>query len=189
MSDTSELDNDADMGESGGRKPKKVKSKKSAGGAMASGLIKVLVIVAALIAAVLFMVAISWITVKAVTRDLTGSVLMDLNALQYNPPGNYVYVEPAIQVRGRTSDRVPRSFMITTVFGVLPGDERTSAELARRNSQLRDLLRQFFSSRKVEELTPEREAELKLELRGQVNRILSQGRVSDVLFTEFIVEF
>lgn len=188
MSDTSELDNDTDLAEAGGKK-KKEKKKKSAGGAMASGLIKILVMVAALIAAVLFMVAVSFIVVKAVTRDLTGSILIDLEAQQYNPPGNYDYVEPSIQVRGRTSDRVPRSFMITTVFGVLPGDERTSAELARRNSQLRDLLRQFFSSRKVEELNPEREAELKIELRGQVNRILSQGRVSDVLFTEFIVEF
>jgi flagellar FliL protein len=189
MSDTSELDNDTDQEESGGKKPKKEKRKRSAGGVMASGMIKILVMVAAIIAAILFMVAISWITAKAVTRDLTGSILIDLEAQQYNPPGNYNYVDPSIQVRGRTSDRVPRSFMITTVFGVLPGDDRTTAELARRNSQLRDLLRQFFSSRKVEELSPEREAELKIELRGQVNRILSQGRVSDILFTEFIVEF
>jgi flagellar protein FliL len=112
------------------------------------------------------------------------TVVLDGNYLQQD----YNYADP-IKVRGRTADRSPHTFMIDMQLGYLPGDEKTAAELDRRQQQLLDLLRQYLSSQKVVNMTPEREDTLKAELRNQINNILTQGRVTDVIFTEKVVDF
>jgi flagellar protein FliL len=182
-----EMDESAD-GDSGKKKGKK-KGKNSSGGMLASGLIKILVVVALIILALLFIVTVTVVTFNILDRGSTTSILTSINNERYNPPGNHEYMEPAMMIRGRTSDRVGRTFMVEVMLGYQPGDERTASELGRRSHQLQDLLRQFFSSQRVENLAPEREDALKAELRNQVNSILSQGRVTDVIFTQFIVDF
>ncbi|NIZ47005.1 flagellar basal body-associated FliL family protein [Entomospira nematocerorum] len=190
MSDAGNLMSDMDDitdGDGDGKKNKR--KKKSGGGMVASGLIKILIMITAIIGAIIFIVIVTTITFHVLNRENLGSILIAQNHERYNPPGNHEYMEPAMIIRGRTSDRVGRAFMVSVMLGYQPGDDRTAAELGRRTHQLQDLLRQFFSSQKVENLTPEREDALKVELRNQVNSILSQGRVTDVIFPEFIVEF
>jgi flagellar protein FliL len=186
MSDASM--NDADDLAEGSGKGKKKKGKGSMGGAMVSGLVKILAIVAAIVGAILFIVVISVLTYRVMDKDSQKNILVTLADDVYKIPGNHDYADP-IKVRGRTSDRSPRTFMIDVQLGYFPGDEKTVAELARRTPQLQDLLRQYFSSQRMENLTPEREDALKAELRNQVNNILSQGRVTDVIFTEKIIDF
>ncbi|NIZ18496.1 flagellar basal body-associated FliL family protein [Entomospira culicis] len=184
MSDTNLMNDMDDVAEAGG---KKKKGRLSLGGSMAGGIIKILAFIAGIIGAILFIVVVSVITYNVMDKGAQTQALQDASEI-YHPPGNHEYAD-VIKVRGRTSDRVGRTFMIDVRLGYRPGDEKTIAELARRTPQLQDLLRQFFSSQKVENLTPEREDALKAELRNQVNNILSQGQVTDVIFTEKIIDF
>lgn len=190
MSDTGNLiDNMDDESNTGDNNIKKPKRKFNPSGLVASSLIKILVLIAAILAAILFIVAVTTITVGMLNKEQATSILGQLTTDRYNPPGNHQYMEPALTIRGRTSDRVGRTFIVDVMLGYQPGDDRTATELLRRTPQLKDLLRQFFSSQKVENLTPEREDALKAELRNQINTILSQGRVTDVIFTQFIIDF
>lgn len=78
--------------------------------------------------------------------------------------------------------------MIDVRLGYRPGDEDHRRTRSSHPTATRPITPVLQLS-KVENLTPEREDALKAELRNQVNNILSQGQVTDVIFTEKIIDF
>lgn len=175
-----------DMGdiELGEDNASKLNQKRSGG---ASGLIKILVIIAAAIGAIIFVATVSVITVLIMDNSSAVTTLTSISE-EYRGVPVYDYTEP-MEIRGRTSDRAPRTFQISVALGFNPGDDKTSAEIARRNSQLQDLIRRFFSQKTADMLQPENETQLKTELKEQINRVFSQGVVKDILFTEYLIDF
>jgi flagellar basal body-associated protein FliL len=178
MSDEMEDLDTGDDGDSG------KSSKKRAGGA--SGLIKILTMIVGVILVLVFTVTVSVITYNIMNKNNSGRELVRQSDVYTGVP-DYDYTEP-IEIRGRTSDRVPKTFMVTVVLGYDIGDEKTLSEIARRRSQLQDLMRSFFSDKRVEDFNPSNEQQLKAELQQRINRILSQGRIRTILFTEFLID-
>lgn len=64
-----------------------------------------------------------------------------------------------------------------------------ASEFANRTFELRDAILTTLSGKEVEDIArPEDKTTLKQELITQLNRILKQGQVQDVYFTEFLIQ-
>ena len=72
-------------------------------------------------------------------------------------------------------------------IGYREGDSQVQTELVARTAQLTDIIRNYFSQKTAAELAPEREHIIKTELKDLVNRVLSQGKVQDIIFPELQV--
>jgi flagellar basal body-associated protein FliL len=78
--------------------------------------------------------------------------------------------------------------MVTVVLGYDAGHDITANEIARRRSQLQDLMRSFFSERTADDFSASNEHQLKAELQQRINRIFTHGRVRAILFTNFLID-
>ncbi len=66
---------------------------------------------------------------------------------------------------------------------------KVSQELARRTVEVRDKIIMLLSSKEYEEIgNPTGKMTLKKELISQLNRILQDGQVKEIYFTEFLVQ-
>jgi flagellar protein FliL len=66
---------------------------------------------------------------------------------------------------------------------------KVSQELARRTVEIRDKIIMLLSSKEYEEIgNPTGKMTLKKELISQLNRILQDGQVKEIYFTEFLVQ-
>ncbi|MCE5243884.1 MAG: flagellar basal body-associated protein FliL [Syntrophobacteraceae bacterium] len=86
------------------------------------------------------------------------------------------------------SDPGGKRFLKVTMKLKLSGPQST-AEFTTRTFELRDNILTILSSKEVEDISrPEDKANLKQEIMTQLNRILKQGQVQDVYFTEFLIQ-
>ena len=66
---------------------------------------------------------------------------------------------------------------------------QTQLEFGSRMFEMRDAILTILSSKEVEDISrPEDKANLKQELMTQLNRVLKQGQILDVYFTEFLIQ-
>jgi flagellar protein FliL len=66
---------------------------------------------------------------------------------------------------------------------------KVSQELARRTVEIRDKIIMLLSSKEYEEIgNPTGKMTLKKELINQLNRVLQDGQVKEIYFTEFLVQ-
>jgi len=66
---------------------------------------------------------------------------------------------------------------------------QTAAEFTERNSELRDAVLMLLSSKERDDIsTFSGKMALKRALMAQMNRLLRQGQVEDIYFTEFLVQ-
>jgi flagellar FliL protein len=91
------------------------------------------------------------------------------------------------EVRGRTTDDIPAMVIVNIDIGYSQGDKVVQTELVSRIPQLRDVIRQFFTSKKAVDLKPEKENDLKIELAEKINSIMTSGKVRQVLFNNLQV--
>ncbi len=66
---------------------------------------------------------------------------------------------------------------------------KVSQELARRSVEIRDKIIMLLSSKEYEDIgNPTGKMTLKKELMAQLNKILQEGQVKEIYFTEFLVQ-
>ncbi|MGL1894691.1 MAG: flagellar basal body-associated FliL family protein [Spirochaetaceae bacterium] len=185
MSDEEELSNaiegdegfDAGVGSSGSG---------SGGNKSKSGLVKILTWVVGIIVGTIFIVTVVVITIGVIDRGNQSQSFAQVSE-EYNtkPPIMVYYGDMMEQIRGRTSDKVPISFIIEIDFGY--PEERAaalSAEITQRLPAIVDLVRSYFSSKKADELSNENEEFLKLQIKEKINRILTNGPIEMVVITK-----
>lgn len=100
----------------------------------------------------------------------------------------YKYYDQIEVIRTRSADLTPRSISVKVEMGY--DQERypnLSEELTRRRPQLTDLFRKYFARRTAKEISSANEDFLKEELRAMVNELLQNGRIEEVVFTDFQV--
>jgi flagellar FliL protein len=91
-------------------------------------------------------------------------------------------------IRTKTSDVNPASVVVEVVLGYKKDEKTTSTEITQRTVELKDYLRRFFTSKTADELNPENEEKLKIELRNSINdSILSSSKIKDVRFMQLDV--
>jgi flagellar FliL protein len=91
-------------------------------------------------------------------------------------------------VRTRTKDPTPYSVAVDMVIGYDVNDKNAQTELNSRVYELRDFVRNFFSTKYATELQPENEGRLKQEIIEALNtRVLDSSKARIVLFNQLDV--
>lgn len=86
-------------------------------------------------------------------------------------------------IQTKTQEANPASVRVEVVLGYKQGEKTTSTEITQRTVELKDYLRQFFTKKTAEDLRPQNEENLKIEIRNEINdSILSSSRIKDVRF-------
>ena len=73
-------------------------------------------------------------------------------------------------------------------MGYKKDDKTTSTEITQRTVELKDFLRRYFTQKSADELRPQNEEELRIEIRNAINdSILSSSKIKDVRFMQLDV--
>jgi flagellar FliL protein len=101
----------------------------------------------------------------------------------------YSYYDMIGSITTRTRDYpVGSSVTVEMIIGYDLNDQAASSELISRRYELRDFVRRYFSGKNSAELAPEREEELKKEIREMLNtRFLDTARARIILFNRLDV--
>jgi flagellar protein FliL len=185
MSDSDDLDLDSgDAPEAGGGAAKK------RGGGLGSLLPTILKFVAIGLGALIFIVTVCIITVNILNKGgKSQTVIADPSSPYVGKRPEYNYFDMIGAMSVKTKDfPVSSTVSVEMIIGYDLGDNNASAELTSRRYELRDFVRRFFASKTAAELAPEREAELKYEIREQLNtRFLDTARARIILFNKLDV--
>jgi len=185
MSDNVDLDDlgEGDAPESGGGSKKK-------GGGLGNLLPNILKFVAIGIGATVFIVTVSIITVNLVSKKgASVTITGDNNGPYQGTRPVYTYYDGIGSIVTRTNDYpVSSSVTVEIIIGYDMDNPQASSEFVNRRFQLRDHLRNYFSGKSAAELTPQREEELKAEIREMLNtRFLDTAKAREILFNKLDV--
>lgn len=94
------------------------------------------------------------------------------------------------EIRGRTNDDVPRTFIVAPHIGYLPGDEGVLPELIQRSVQIKEMISMELAARSINELEGnENRARIKRRLLEQINSMMIED-VRDIAFDRYeFIEF
>ena len=91
-------------------------------------------------------------------------------------------------IQTRTMEANPASVRVDVVLGYKKEDKATSTEITQRTVELKDFLRRYFTQKTADELRPQNEENLKIEIRNAINdTILSSSKIKDVRFMQMDV--
>jgi flagellar FliL protein len=183
MADSDDLDLD-DGGGSDSSAPKK------RGGGLGNLLPSILKFVAIGIGALIFIVTVSVITYNIMNRGgKSQTVISDPMSPYVGRRPEYSYYDMIGSITTRTRDfPVSSSVTVEMIIGYDLNDQAASSELISRRFELRDFVRRYFAGKTTAELSPEREEELKKEIREMLNtRFLDTARARIILFNRLDV--
>ena len=100
------------------------------------------------------------------------------------PLENYDEIEA---IRGVTSDEEQAIFTLQVSLLYEMGNTTVNTELISRKREIQNLVFLHVSQKSAEDLRPEYYTTLQEELKQLINRVLSQGRIEQVVFREFVV--
>jgi flagellar FliL protein len=147
------------------------------------GLLKILTIVGIALGAVILIVTVVIVTMGVINKQgKPVANVTDSESFQAASP-IYAYVTTIGEIRTRTIDAEPASVVVKINLGFDSADKEGPTEITQRLYQIRDYLRGYFSNKKAEELAPQNEAALKMELKEGLNNLLKKnGAIKEVLF-------
>jgi flagellar FliL protein len=184
MSDSDDLDLDGgDAPDTGGAPKKK-------GGGLGGLLPTLLKFVAIGLGALVFIVTVCIITVNILNKGgKSQTVMIDPNGPYVGKRPEYNYFDSIGAMTVRTRDfPVSSTVSVEMIIGYDLNDTNASSELVTRKYELRDFVRRYFSGKYAAELVPEREEELKADIREMLNtRFLDTARARIILFNKFDV--
>jgi flagellar FliL protein len=184
MSDSDDLDLDGgDAPESGGAAKKR-------GGGLGNLLPTILKFVAIGLGALIFIVTVCIITVNVINKGgKSQTVIADPSSPYVGKRQEYNYYDAIGSISVKTRDfPVSSTVSVEMIIGYDLNDLNASSELVSRRYELRDFIRRYFAGKSATELVPEREEELKAEIREMLNnRFLDVARVRLILFNKLDV--
>ena len=170
-----------DEGGDGGAAPSK-----GGKGLLIPGLLKW---VAIGLAAIILIVTVVVITMKVVGGNNTGTSATIPMTEEYTASKEILdwYTSLGV-IQTRTMEANPASVRVDVVLGYKIEDKTTSTEITQRTVELKDFLRRYFTQKTAEELRPQNEENLKIEIRNAINdSILSSSKIKDVRFMQMDV--
>lgn len=140
------------------------------------------------VGAVILIVTVVIITMKIVGGNSTQQVTVPVSEEYDNHKEVLDWYSSLNVIRTQTSDDPPANVMVEVVLGYKKEDKATSTEISQRTVELRDFLRRYFTQKTAEELKPQNEENLKIEIRNAINdSILSSSKIKDVKFLSLSV--
>jgi flagellar FliL protein len=158
-----------------------------------SGLIgllpKLLKFIAIGLGALIFIVTVAVITFNFLNQGGRSQTSVDAETDPYvGTKPEYMYYTNIDLIRVFTNDPTPASVVVKVVLGYDMNDERAPTELTSRLYEITAFIRQFFALKTADELRPEDEAQLQLEIREALNtRVLQTTKIRNVLFQQLDV--
>jgi len=187
MSDDANFDDieggDAPEAGAGGGKKKK-------GGGLGNLLPTILKFVAIGLGATIFIITVSVITVSIVNKGgASQTVLSNPDSPYIGKRPDYGYYDMIGSISVRTRDYpIPSSVTVDMIIGYDLTDSVASTELISRRFELRDFVRRYFAGKNAADLAPDREEQLKAEIREMLNnRFLDSRGARVILFNRLDV--
>jgi len=182
MSDENEMFNEGDDSAVGGEAQP---SKRI--GFLPAFVIQILKWAALGLGAIVFIVTVVVLTMKVMG---TGTQAMSQQQISPDYAGRapiYDWFPNITGIRGRTSDTPPAMVMVDLSIGYELGNRMVQSELVNRTPQIKDVVRQYFATRRTSDLTPMRENDMKIELAEKINSIMTDGKVRQVVFDNLTI--
>ena len=179
-----------DMDFEGGDSPEAGSAPKRKGLGLGNLLPTILKFVAIGVGALIFIVTVSVITYNIMNRGgASQTTISDPYSPYIGRRPEYSFYDMIGPITVRTRDYpVSSTVTVDVIIGYDLNDATASSELISRRFELRDFIRRYFSSKTAAELAPEREEELKYEIREQLNtRFLDTARARLILFNRLDV--
>ena len=182
MADEEDLGLDDGIEDDGGSS----KKKGGAGGFLPSLLKWVAIAVGAIILIVVVVV----ITMNIMNKNGNGTVSVVPASSEYTGKREDLdWYQSIGSIQTSTIDNPPASVVVEVVLGYKTDDKSASTEITKKQIQIKNFLRQYFSSKSKTELKGVRnEEKLSLEIRNSINDdILQNSKIRDVLFLQLSV--
>ncbi|MBD5447888.1 MAG: flagellar basal body protein FliL [Treponema sp.] len=175
-------DDDLDMGDDGDASAPK---KGGGGGGFLPTLLK---FIALGLGAVILIVTVVIVTMKIMGGNTSQQMAVPVTE-EYSATRELLDWYTSLgSLRTKTSDAIPASVVVDVVLGYKKEDKATSTEITQRSIELKDFLRRYFTQKTAEELAPQNEENLKIEIRNAINdQILSSSKIKDVRFMQLDV--
>ena len=141
------------------------------------------------LAAIILIVTVVVITMKVVGGNNTGTSAAIPMTEEYTASKEILdwYTSLGL-IQTRTMEANPAQVRVDVVLGYKKEDKATSTEITQRTVELKDFLRRYFTQKTAEELRPQNEENLKIEIRNAINdSILSSSKIRDVRFMQMDV--
>jgi flagellar FliL protein len=150
------------------------------------GLLKIIAIV---LGSFVVVVAISVITYTLLNANSSkGQTLIPESSPYIGTKPQYSYSTIVGTVRCNTRDTTPYSVVVDVAIGYTLNDLQAQTEFTARQFELRDFIRNYFSTKYAEDLTPDKEPQLKQELMELLNvRILDTAKARNIVFNQLSV--
>lgn len=150
-----------------------------------SFIIKIAKWVAIVIAGLVLVITVAVITVSVVGGNSAKNVSISSPVSEdYNATREVLdwYTSLGV-ITTKTMESNPASVRADVVLGYKKEDKATSTEITQRTVELKDYLRRYFTQKTAEELRPQNEENLKIEIKTTINdTILSSTKIKDVRF-------
>ena len=163
-----------------------------AGGPRRAGIFSGLVLTILKWAAIVVGIIILVVTVTVVTIGIRdrGRVAQNVAAASpaYQPKEEPLSYSDVIEdIRGQTADEEPATFLVEISIGYAQDEKQVSAEIGQRARQIQDLCLKYLSRRTAGELGPAYYDLIQDDLRGQINGVMTSGKVKSVVFRQISV--
>ncbi|MDR2096490.1 MAG: flagellar basal body protein FliL [Treponema sp.] len=159
-------------------------SKKTSG--LAALLPNLLKFIAIGLGAVVFIITVTVITSNIMLKNNAGQEAMPANSPYIGQRPQYAMFTAIGVVRTRTKDN--QAVVVDMVIAYEQGNNATATELTARIVELQDFVRKFFSLKTADQVTPEKETEIKKEIIEQLNRdVLSPAKALNIFFRQLDV--
>ncbi|MDR1399933.1 MAG: flagellar basal body-associated FliL family protein [Treponema sp.] len=141
------------------------------------------------LASLVVVVTISVITYTVLnSNNSKGQTLIPENSPYVGTKPQYSYSTIVGTVRCNTRDPTPYSVVVDVAIGYTLNDSQAQTEFTARQFELRDFIRNYFSTKYAEDLMPEKEPQLKQELMELLNiRILDTAKARNIVFNQLSV--
>ncbi|MGI5057739.1 flagellar basal body-associated FliL family protein [Treponema pectinovorum] len=179
-------DNDLDLNDDGAGDDLASSPKKSKG---LGGILPVLLKWIAIgLAAIILIVTVVVVTMKIIGGNQSQVAVVPVTEEYSSNKEILDWYSSLGSIRTKTSDVNPASVNVEVVLGYKKDDKATSTEITQRTVELKDFLRRYFTQKSYEELRPQNEEGLRIEIRNAINdSILSSSKIKDVRFMQLDV--
>jgi len=145
--------------------------------------------VAIAIGAIVLIVTVVIITMNIMNKNGSGSANVVPISSEYTSKREELdWYQSIGSISTTTADTPTANVIVEVVLGYKTEDKAASTEITKRQIEIKDFLRRYFSAKSKNELRVQDEDKLKMEIRNSINDdILTRSKIRDVKFMTLTV--
>ena len=156
-------------------------------GFIPSFLIKILKYAAIALGFIILGVTTTVVTYRLISQGRQGPEIGMVSPEYQARAEPYMYDDSIESIRGVTADETPAIFSLKVSLGDEERSSKIAFELNARRRDIQNIIFLYISQKHREELAPKYYQQLQDELMNQINRRMKEGKIKQVVFSEFVV--